>query len=549
MKRVLKIVGILIAVILVVLIALPFIIDVNMFRPQIESGLSSALGRQVKVGNLKLSLLGGSVGADDLSIADDPGFSHEPFIRAKALNVGVELMPLILSKTLQVTGLTIDQPQVVLLHSPNGRWNFSSLGAQSASPENKTPSPKTATKTSGGDPDISVAALNIKDGSVSMAETGSPAKAHVYKNVNITVHNFSFSSKFPFTLTASLPGGGDAKVDGTAGPINPTDASMTPLEAKVSVKKLDLAASGFIDPSSGFAGLVDFDGTLASNGRQVRTSGAATAEKLKLSPKGTPAPKTVVLKYTTVYELQKEAGELAQGDVTVGKAIAKLAGTYQMQAATTILNMKLNADNMPVDDLQAMLPALGVILPSGSSLQGGTLSADLAITGPVDKLAITGPVRLTNTKLANFSLASKLSAISKFTGGGQSGSDTTIQNFSANVRSAPDGITAQNINLTAPALGVVTGNGTVSPQQVLNFTMNANLTGGALGDLTKIAGLGGKSGLPFFIQGTASDPKFVPDVKGMLNNQLGGLKGLGQGQQNPANSIMNGLGGLLGKKK
>lgn len=555
--KILKIVAIVIGVIVVILIALPFIIDVNMFRPQIESELSSALGRQVKVGNLKLSLFSGSVGADDLSIADDPAFSREPFIRAKALDVGVEVMPLIFSKALNVTGITIDQPQVVLLHSANGRWNFSSLGAKPSS-ANKTAAadPPAAQKMAqekapaGGssNPDISVAALNIKDGTVTMADIGAGAKSHVYKNVNITVKNFAFTAKFPFTLTATLPGGGDAKVDGTAGPINSSDASLTPLQAKVSVKKFDLAASGFVDPSSGFAGLVDFDGSLSSDGYQARTSGTATADKLKLSPKGTPAPKPVVLKYTTVYELQKEVGQLAQGDVTVGKAVAKLSGTYQMQPNTTVLNMKLNADNMPVDDLVVMLPPMGVTLPSGSSLQGGTLSADLGITGPVDKLVITGPVKLANTKLANFSLASKLSEISKFTGGTQSGSDTTIQNFSASVRSAPEGITTQNINLTAPALGVVTGNGTVSPQNALNFTMTANLNGGAMGDLSKVTGFAGKNGLPFFIQGTASDPKFVPDVKGMLNNQLGGLKGLGQGQQNPAN-VLNGLGGLLGKKK
>jgi AsmA protein len=47
------------------------------------------------VGNLHLSLLSGSVAADDLSIADDPSFSQQPFIKAKDLKVGVELIPLI----------------------------------------------------------------------------------------------------------------------------------------------------------------------------------------------------------------------------------------------------------------------------------------------------------------------------------------------------------------------------------------------------------------------------------------------------------------------
>src|SRR6202030_4593296 len=100
--------------------AIPFLINVNNFRPQIESNLSTALGRPVKVGNLSLSILSGSVGADQLSIADDPKFSNSPFIQAKALAVGAELMPLILSKKLNVTKIVIDHPEIFLLRDRDG---------------------------------------------------------------------------------------------------------------------------------------------------------------------------------------------------------------------------------------------------------------------------------------------------------------------------------------------------------------------------------------------------------------------------------------------
>src|SRR5438270_12380808 len=127
----LRIVGIIVAVFLLILLALPFLINVNAFRPKLESELTTALGRPVKIGNLGLSILSGSVSADDLSIADDPSFSQSPFIRAKSLKVGVEWMPLIMSRTLQVTGLTLDRPEITLLRSASGKWNFSSLGGKS----------------------------------------------------------------------------------------------------------------------------------------------------------------------------------------------------------------------------------------------------------------------------------------------------------------------------------------------------------------------------------------------------------------------------------
>lgn len=552
--KILKVVGIVIAVLIVIAIALPFIINVNMFRPQIQSELDDALGRQVSIGTLHLSIIGGSVSADDVSISDDPAFSKEPFVRAKSLGVGVELMPLIFSKSLHVTDLTLTQPQVSLLRNAAGRWNFSSLGSKTApaaptrsaveKPATSDPPPAKPAANDpppgASNPNLAVGKLNVKDGTVTMADISTRQKPQIYSNVNITVSNFAFNAKFPFTLSAGLPGGGTVKLDGTAGPIDSTDASLTPLDAKINVSQFNLAASGFVPPDSGIAGIADFNGTVSSNGHQAQSSGTASVSKLKVSPKGSPAPKPVDLKYATTYDLQKQSGELTQGDVTIGKALARLSGSYEIQPAATVLNMKLAANGMPVDDLQSMLPALGVALPSGSSLKGGTLTANFTITGPVDKLVINGPVQLANTQLAGFNLGSKLSAISALSGA-KTGSDTTIQNFSTDAHVAPEGIITQNVNLNIPSLGVVTGSGTISPQNALNYHMQAKMSGSVVGGLTQLAGVGNKNAaIPFFIQGTTSDPKFTPDVKGMLNSQFKG--------QNPTN-LMKGISGFLGKKK
>jgi AsmA protein len=584
MKRALKIVGIVIAVLIVIVLVLPFVVNVNNYRPRIESELTNALGRNVTVGNLSLSLWSGSLTADNIAIADDPGFSSSPFIKAQSLDVGVELVPLVLSKTLHITQLTLSQPQVNLLRDRSGKWNFSTIGT--ASPTKKTgatppssvgqappPSGAEAKKTSPATPsaspeqnakeasnpksessieqNLSVAKLSIKGGQVSIADTGK-AKPHVYKDVNLTVKDFSYTSQFPFTLTADLPGGGNVNLDGNAGPINPSDASTTPLQAKLDVKNFDVGASGFIDPSSGISGVASFNGTVNSNGDQAKSNGNATIDRLKVSPKGSPAQRSVALKYQTMYELQKQTGQL-HADVIVGKAVAKLSGTYDLHGESPALNMKLNADNMPVDDLETLLPALGVTLPSGSSLQGGTLTADLTVNGPVEKLVIAGPVKLADTKLHGFDMGSKMSAISMLSGV-KTGPDTTIQTFSSNVHVAPSGIQTSNVNLVVPSLGTVTGDGTVSPANALDYKMKADLNGTAVSSASALAGLSSKSAtIPFFIQGTASDPKFVPDVKGMLSSGLG--KGLGKnlGSQVPggqnAQGVVNAIGGLFGKKK
>ncbi len=551
MKRALKIIGIVAGILLVIIIALPFVVNVNSFRAKLESELTTTLGREVKVGNLGLSILSGSVSAEELSIADDPAFGKNPFIRAKALNVGVEVMPLVFSRSLHVTDLTLDRPEIVLLQSASGKWNFSGLGGNTNSKPASAGRAKSSSPSSPGAQEspssLSISKLKVKDGRVSVGRANSSAKPHVYDHVNVTVRDFSFASQFPFTLSTDLPGGGQLKLDGKAGPIHSSDAALTPLEAQINVKRLDLAASGFADPSSGIGGLADFDGTLNSDGRQVRTHGTLKADKLKLADKGAPAGRPVELKYATQYDLEKRSGALTQGDISIGKALAKLNGTYQMQGEQTLLNMKLNAQGMPVDDLEAMLPALGVILPSGSSLKGGTLSTDLRIAGSAAKPVITGPIRLADTRLAGFNLGSKLSAISALSGA-KTGSDTSIQNLSTDARVAPDGVRTENVNLTIPALGTLTGSGTISPGGELNYHMNASLSGGVVTGLSQLAGLGGKGGsVPFFIEGTTRDPKFVPDVKGMLNSQM--KSGLPTTKNPKANSAIDALSGLFGKKK
>jgi AsmA protein len=568
MKRALKIIGIVFAILIVVVIALPFVVNVNSFRPKLESELSSSLGRPVTIGNLGLSILAGSVSAQDLAIGDDPAFSKEPFVRAKELRVGVELMPLILSKKLNVTELTLEQPEISLLRSPSGTWNFSSLGTSnapvtapakaSAPPSAAAPTPSTgAAGEESAAQSLSVKELDVKNGRITMGQVGS-SKTRVYDNVNITVRDFSFGGQFPFTFSADLPKGGSLKLDGTAGPINASDTSLTPLQAQVNVKHLDLAASGIGEFSPGLAGLADFDGKVSSDGKVARTSGTLQADKLKLVEHGAPAGRPVQLKYATEYGLRSQEGQLTEGNIAMGKAAAQLTGSYKLQGEKALLNMKLNAQNMPVDDLEAMLPALGVVLPSGSRLSGGTLSTTLAISGPADNPVITGPIRLANSKLAGFDLGSKLSAISKLSGA-KTGADTTIENFSTDARMGPEGISTQKVNLTIPSLGVLTGSGTISPGGALDYKMNASVSGTVLSGVTQLAGMSNKSaGIPFFIRGTTSNPSFVPDVKGMVNSQIGGIADtlksrLGAqpspGQKSNANSVVEGITGLFQKKK
>lgn len=492
-------IGIVVGAIIVIILALPLFINVNSFRPKIESELSSALGRKVDVGDLSLSILRGRVSAENISIADDPAFSQSPFLTAKSVKIGVKLLPLIFSKKLSITGITLDEPAITLLSLPSGKWNVSTLGGGAP----KTEAPTEAAPTG----NLSIAKLEVTGGKLVVGKANSKDKPLTIENLDIELEDFSSTTQFPFTLAADLPGSGSLKLEGKAGPLVP---GATPLQAKLIIKKLDLASIG-ADPSMGLGGISNLEGTLESNGKTAKVGGTLSLEKLKLSPKGSPARRDVEVKFATDYDLARQAGTITTGDLSVGKAVARLTGNYQAAGDATLLNMKLNAPGLPIDEVESLLPALGVTLPSGSGLKGGTISASLGISGPTDKLVIDGPIKLENSKLEGFSLDSKLSAVSGKGGGSK---DTTIQNASASTRLAPDGTRLDAINVSVPSLGTLTGSGSVSPAGALNFSMVADLAGGER-ETQRASRREERGGIPFSIEGTTSDPKFVPNVKGM----------------------------------
>ena len=540
-KKVLVTLAIVVAVLIVLIVALPFLIDANQFKPTLESKLSSALDRKVEIGNIRLAILSGGVSVDDVSIADDPAFSRSPFLQAKQLTAGVALIPLIFSKQIEVRSFTVSDPQVTLLRSLAGTWNFSSLG---------TKGPKSSSTAT----DFTVAKLKISNGTMIVGTVGG-GKKQTYQAVNFEASNLSYTARFPFSLTAKTPGDGSVTVEGQAGPLDPHDVSLTPLDATINVKHLDLASTGFISSSSGLAGIVDFRGDLASDGRRMKSKGVLQAEKIKLAPGGSPSAVPVNVNYNTEYDLKRQAGNITQGDVHIGKALARLTGDYDTSGATTALRMKLNGQSMPTTDLQGALPAIGVALPSGASLKSGSLDLDVTINGPVDRLVIAGPVNVSNAKLAGFSLKSKLGALSSFAGlGGGGGEDTDIQTLSASLRVDPAGTHAENLNVVAPSIGTITGNANVSASGQLNGKMVAKLaasSGSAAGALTSTLSsfTGGKvaqgGSIPFTISGTTTNPVFLPDVAGMAG---GMLQGAGSTSASPADAA-SGIIGLFQKKK
>lgn len=533
-----------------VIVIVPFFVNGTALKPTVESNLSSAIGRNVTIGSLSFSLLSGSLVAKDIAIADDPTFSASPFIRAGQLNVGVEIVPLLFHHQVNITNLVINQPVIQLVQDRAGKWNYSTIGASSPSqpssagagaqnqPSQPAPAsnaPQQESSQPATRPDLTVGVLQIKNGNATVSSVPPTARPFVYSNVNLTVKNFSFTSSFSFDLSASLPAKGSLKLTGTAGPIPAANADETPFQAALKISAFDPVAAGLIEPSAGISGLFDVDANTRSSGTIASSSGSIKAQRLQLTRTGSPSPEPVAINYNISNNLRARTGQVSDIAIHAGSAAAHVTGTYRFTPAAVLLNLHFAAPNMPIDPLEKLLPAFGIKLPTGSQLQGGTLSASLAITGPATETTIAGPVSIDNSNLAGFDLGSKIEGLNPF--GAHSGG-TQIQTLRANIDAAPQMTTISNIDVNLPQLGTATGSGTVSPSGALNFNVIATLSGSvastALGNLlnqgvNKVRSLIGgflhpgqtpqartSSGIPITITGTATSPRIRANLGALL---------------------------------
>jgi AsmA protein len=288
------------------------------------------------------------------------------------------------------------------------------------------------------------------------------------------------------------------------------------VEAKFTVPRMDLVASGLLDKSTGMAGFAAFSGSLQWKDA-IDFTGKLTADQLKLSKGGTAAKPRVELDFAVSHNLEKGTGRLRSGAIHIGKAAASLTGTYDVASEPPAVKMTFAADKASLTELAAMLPALDVKLPAGSTIEGGTLTTRFDVAGKIDRLEVTGPLSIDGARLANFDLGTKMKTIQSLAGI-PSSPNMDIQKLSADVKRTPAGTALDAITLLVPAVGELTGAGTVSPSSALDFKMRVNLhTSGAL---TAALGQKGDTSVPFLVGGTASNPSFKPDVKAIANEEL-----------------------------
>lgn len=201
MKRFLIIIGALCAVVVAAAFVVPFLIPSAVYKAQIETSASAALGRDVTLlGEPRLSILPTiSAQIDGAEVSNPDGFSDPLMIEAGTLRAHVKLWPL-LSRRVEISKVTLDDATIRLERLSDGRVNW-----QFGTPVEDVPTTDPGSESSGFETGIDRAALS---------------NASIYYNDRMTGGQYALT-KFNATaqmkaLDKPLNSSGDGELNGQA---------------------------------------------------------------------------------------------------------------------------------------------------------------------------------------------------------------------------------------------------------------------------------------------------------------------------------------------
>ena len=108
-KKLLWALGILLGLLVIAAIALPFVLDINKFRPKIKALLEENLNAKVELGKIDLSFVKG-LGAkiDGITISNPPGYPGTDFLKIERVYISFGTIPSLMG-TPQIT-LHLEKP-------------------------------------------------------------------------------------------------------------------------------------------------------------------------------------------------------------------------------------------------------------------------------------------------------------------------------------------------------------------------------------------------------------------------------------------------------
>jgi len=216
--------GIGLLLLIVLLLVLPFFIDVNKYQDQYRPLLEAALNRKISVKDIRLALLPYiGVRVADFVVQDDPTFSADPFASLASLDVHVRVWPLFIGHV-DVDEIVLREPIITLVKNRQGQINVSTMGKHGA-PKPASDGPLPSTPAEGPLKVLTLLGLDrlaVSSGQLTYRD-GSTATPTTYalREVNAQLEHVYLGQTARLHVTALMqPLDLPVTVDGTVGPLS-----------------------------------------------------------------------------------------------------------------------------------------------------------------------------------------------------------------------------------------------------------------------------------------------------------------------------------------
>ncbi len=403
MRKAAIIIGIIIAIVIGILLVAPLFINVNQYRPQIQSELQQKLGRKVTFGDLHLRLLTPRVRVDNVTVSEDPRFSSgRPFAQAHELDVSIALLPLI-TGNVQVKSLTLQQPDIELVRNAQGVWNFSTIGqpppGSTTQPKQPAPSKPGSQQNAGG---FELNNLQISDGQIAITDAQNHQPRTVYNHIDVSLSNFAPGWPFSVSATVHLPGPGTQVVslDGTGGPINNSNMIATPFDGTLKLQQVALSSAQKFLNTPALAGT----DAIVSGKMKIRNQAGSLASEgnIKLQDpiiRGVKLGYPITADYNLADDLNSDVLNISKGALQLGSTPLSITGSMNLKPTPAQVNVQLKASDVSLGEVAQLASAMGVAFAPGMNING-RLNADVHAQGTTNSPALNGSISARNLDIS-----------------------------------------------------------------------------------------------------------------------------------------------------
>ncbi len=571
------------ALLVLIILSLPYLLDLNRYRDQYLPVLEKALNRNIEVEDVRLTLfptLG--VQLHNVVIADDPVFSSKPFLTVPSVQVAVQWRPL-LQWRIEVERVLVESPIVQVIRSKNGILNTSTIGNVSTSGQVSSEIVGLKDSVSPLLGVLAVKQFSLKDGTLRYEDhMHQPPRIHQIEQLVLN------------TISVAIGETAGVDVHGILMPYQMlVDAKgrLGPLQANFDIPKLDIvghvgnvevtvhgtvlhgqlivdvqipkASTDDIPIESGLtkpvglsqlqvhlvASLFPKEGEPHSDDLTIDSLRANIhfgKSSLHVSGNGTPSrfflvgdspalssqdfPVSLPLQQHFSLDQLEFTAEIQGETVNIQSFKAKVFdGTLNAQGVLDSLRSPLRFSTQGTFTDFSVEPLLKVIRPSSRSMTGaGELNWKMNVvvsTSNIPTFDGRAHLIIRHGEVIGFDLVKTVEDALKMSGVlGQSTGATQFSVIDAQTKIEKDGLTIQELRVKAPnfslrSVGKLSWDQSVTLQGTLGVLPSMAEKIIQRYPLAKVVRQEGQLVLPFVVQGTVQDPKFRLDAK-FLGNQI-----------------------------